>query len=137
MFEKAMSDADEWKCWNRLIDAQIRVKDVDGVDSYSIGELIFVARQSLIDPTSLNARGVLMRTGIDITSKSIYIACSSTHAELAKIFNGTAFSGKWKEYLQRLPNAKYISSWKFIANHRAVSVPLDILDSTPRNIEQD
>ena len=137
MFEKATSDADEWKCWNRLIDAQVRVKDVNGVDSYSIGELISVARQSSIDETSLNARGVLMRTGINITAKGIYIACSSTHAELAKIFNGTAFSGKWKEYLQRLPDAKYISSWKFIASHRAVRVPLSILDSTPRNIEQD
>ena len=134
LFERTVSDADEWKCWSRLLDAQVRVKDIHGVDTISVGELIEIARNSSeIDDTGNEARGVLKRTGVDVTSTSIYVACSSSHAELSRIFKDTQFSGKWKEYLNRLPDSEYISSWKFIAGHRAVRIPLTILDTKENN----
>jgi hypothetical protein len=89
----------------------------------TIMELATIACDS--DPASETGRvyrQALERFGIAVRKDGLDVA--NSHEEIAKIFKGSQFVGRWGEMLRRIPEAKALPSTKILGlSKRAVRIP--------------
>lgn len=120
-------DKDENQAFTRLLDHIVFLSPTHRV---SIGELLNRVFSLLTSPNDrANAIEAIELIGIranDGTSRppphGIFI--SNSHAEIAKIFEKTPWSGKWKDQLGRVNGAEHIPAYRFGAvRQRAVFIP--------------
>lgn len=116
------ADRDETRCLMTLSSALVRVERGSGAPmTLSIDELM----AAYYDPeTGAEARTAasadLVRRGVKPTAE--YVDVSANHPELARIFEKTIWSGKWKDQLARCPGFLEHTKGSRFGNvvHRAV-----------------
>jgi putative DNA primase/helicase len=125
-FEPDEADTDQVRAFTMLADAQIRIEVQGGpAITRTVGELVEEANEET--STRSDARATLMRHGLRVVDEDQAVAVANGHQFLARVFADSAWSGKWKDQLARIPGAKPSAgavSFGPGSKHRAVLVPL-------------
>jgi putative DNA primase/helicase len=125
-FEPDESDTDQVRAFTMLVDAHVRIERDDGpAITRTVGELVEDAMSPASDQTT--ARAILMRHGLRIMEDGLSVAVANGHQFLAKVFSDSAWAGKHRDQMARIPGAKAsIGAVSFGpgSKHRAVLLPL-------------
>jgi putative DNA primase/helicase len=125
-FQTLDIDRDENQALSLLLNAHVNIRTGSTNETTSVDALAshyFKADSSQIDRE--DAHDALLLYGLKITDKGLFV--HNSHRQLAAMFKDTAWSGKWKDQLARVPDASEHSGTRFGSDRaRSVFLPRSI-----------
>lgn len=118
------TESDESMLLSEILHAQIRIDTQTGIKTRSIAELVqFLTSGGDVELSNDTARSALLRHGIKIRDAAMIV--SSSHPEIRRILEKTAWAGGWGRILARVPGATELPAVRYAGVvHRAVSLPV-------------